>query len=79
MANIERVNLRLNLDDPRDIVIWNAIKDKKNKKGTYIKFLVYNCLIGNENSVNKNIVQNISDKNNIEESEFDDSINNEFD
>ncbi|MCX0356083.1 hypothetical protein LI064_16355 [Clostridium perfringens] len=79
MANIERVNLRLNLDDPRDIVIWNAIKDKKNKKGTYIKFLVYNCLIGSENSVNKNIVQNISDKNNIEESEFDDSINNEFD
>ncbi|MDU1308953.1 MAG: hypothetical protein E6936_16075 [Clostridium perfringens] len=79
MANIERVNLRLNLDDPRDIVIWNAIKDKKNKKGTYIKFLVYNCLIGNENSVNKNIVQNIADKNNIEESEFDDSINNEFD
>ena len=79
MTNIERVNLRLNLDDPRDIVIWNAIKDKKNKKGTYIKFLVYNCLIGNENSVNKNIVQNIADKNNIEESEFDDSINNEFD
>lgn len=80
MANIERVNLRLNLDDPRDIVIWNAIKEKKNKKGTYIKFLVYNCLIGNEIfRNNNNIVQNAIYENNIEESEFDDSINNEFD
>ena len=37
MANIERVNLRLNLDDPRDAAIWDLVKDKKNKKGTYIK------------------------------------------
>ena len=48
MANIERVNLRLNLDDPRDAAIWDLVKDKKNKKGTYIKFLIYNLIVGNE-------------------------------
>ncbi|BDC03370.1 TPA: hypothetical protein ACF2DS_002818 [Clostridium perfringens] len=78
MANIERVNLRLNLDDPRDAAIWDLIKDKKNKKGTYIKFLVYNFIVGNEISITKNFVNSDIDKNDISEDEFDDDINNEF-
>ncbi|EGT5620359.1 hypothetical protein [Clostridium perfringens] len=83
MANIERVNLRLNLDDPRDAAIWDLVKDKKNKKGTYIKFLIYNLIIGNEISITKNSDKNFAssdnDKNDISEDEFDDEINNEFD
>lgn len=83
MANIERVNLRLNLDDPRDAAIWDLVKDKKNKKGTYIKFLIYNLIIGNEISITKNLDKNLdssdNDKNDISEDEFDDDINNEFD
>ncbi|MDM0740646.1 hypothetical protein [Clostridium perfringens] len=75
MANIERVNLRLNLDDPRDAAIWDLVKDKKNKKGTYIKFLIYNLIVGNEISITKN---SDNDKNDISEDEFDDDINNEF-
>lgn len=81
MANIERVNLRLNLDDPRDAAIWDLVKDKKNKKGTYIKFLVYNLIVGNEVSITKNISDGNftnSNKNDISEFEFDDDINNEF-
>lgn len=46
MSNIERINLRLNLDDHIDLKIWNLVKDKK-KKGTYIKFLLYNLAINN--------------------------------
>lgn len=83
MANIERVNLRLNLDDPRDAAIWDLVKDKKNKKGTYIKFLIYNLIIGNEITITKNSDKNFAnsenDKNDISEDEFDDDINNEFD
>ena len=83
MANIERVNLRLNLDDPRYAAIWDLVKDKKNKKGTYIKFLIYNLIIGNEISITKNLDKNLAssdnDKNDISEDEFDDDINNEFD
>ena len=83
MANIERVNLRLNLDDPRDAAIWDLVKDKKNKKGTYVNFLIYNLIIGNEISITKNLDKNLAssdnDKNDISEDEFDDDINNEFD
>ncbi|EDS79322.1 hypothetical protein ACSXBY_15430 (plasmid) [Clostridium perfringens] len=83
MANIERVNLRLNLDDPRDAAIWDLVKDKKNKKGTYIKFLIYNLIIGKEISItkysDKNFASSDNDKNDISEDEFDDDINNEFD
>ena len=82
MANIERVNLRLNLDDPRDAAIWDLVKDKKNKKGTYIKFFIYNLIVGNEISITKNSDKNFAnsdnDKNDISEDEFDDDINNEF-
>lgn len=82
MANIERVNLRLNLDDHRDAAIWDLVKDKKNKKGTYIKFLIYNLIVGNEISITKNSDKNFAnsdnDKNDISEDEFDDDINNEF-
>ncbi|WP_415337397.1 hypothetical protein [Clostridium perfringens] len=82
MANIERDNLRLNLDDPRDAAIWDLVKDKKNKKGTYIKFLIYNLIVGNEISITKNSDKNFAnsdnDKNDISEDEFDDDINNEF-
>ena len=82
MANIERANLRLNLDDPRDAAIWDLVKDKKNKKGTYIKFLIYNLIVGNEISITKNSDKNFAnsdnDKNDISEDEFDDDINNEF-
>ena len=82
MANIERVNLRLNLDDPRDAAIWDLVKDKKNKKGNYKKFLIYNQIVGNEISITKNSDKNFAnsdnDKNDISEDEFDDDINNEF-
>ena len=43
--NIERVNLRLNLDNPIDSKIWDLIKNN-NKKGTFIKMLLYNIAIG---------------------------------
>ena len=82
MANIERVNLRLNLADPREAAIWDLVKEKKNKKGTYIKFLIYNLIVGNEISITKNSDKNFAnsdnDKNDISEDEFDDDINNEF-
>ena len=82
MANIERVNLRLNLDDPRDAAIWDLVKDKKNKRGTYIKFLIYNLIVGNEISITKNsdktFANSDNDKNDISEDEFDDDINNQF-
>lgn len=56
MSNIERINLRLNLDDPIDLKIWNLVKDKK-KKGTHIKFLLYNLAINNtlENNVTQDL------------------------
>ena len=61
----------------------DLVKDKKNKKGTYIKFLIYNLIIGNEISITKNLDKNLAssdnDKNDISEDEFDDDINNEFD
>lgn len=55
MSNIERINLRLNLDDPIDSRIWDLVKDKK-KKGTHIKFLLYNLAINNtlENAITQN-------------------------
>lgn len=43
--NIERINLRLNLDNPIDSKIWDLIKNK-NKKGTFIKMVLYNIAIG---------------------------------
>lgn len=48
--NIERVNLRFNLLNPIDQKIWDFIKDS-NKKGTYIKMLLYNMAIGLDNKV----------------------------
>ena len=54
---IKRVNLRMNLDDPIDNVIWNYIKDEK-KKGTYIKKLIYDIAIGNKNEVEEKIIEN---------------------
>lgn len=43
---LERVNLYFNLDDPIDAAVWEVIKDKKRKKGAYIKTLIYNTLNG---------------------------------
>ena len=45
-GNIKRVNLRINIEDPIDKIIWNYIKDKK-KKGTYIKKIIYDTAVGN--------------------------------
>lgn len=47
---IKRVNLRLNLDDPMDSVIWDLIKDEK-KKGTFVKMALYNLAIGAKNEL----------------------------
>lgn len=46
-GNIKRVNLRINIEDPIDNIIWNYIKDKK-KKGTYIKKIIYDTAVGNK-------------------------------
>lgn len=47
---IKRVNLRLNLDDPMDSVIWDLIKDEK-KKGTFVKMALYNLAVGVKNEL----------------------------
>lgn len=47
---IKRVNLRFNLDDPMDSVIWDFIKDEK-KKGTFVKMALYNLAIGAKNEL----------------------------
>ncbi|WP_338631867.1 hypothetical protein [Clostridium baratii] len=66
---IERVNLRFNLDNPIDIKIWDLIKDK-NKKGTFIKMLLYNIAIG----ANVNEVKNYEvNENRLDISEIDES------
>lgn len=68
--NIERVNLRFNLLNPIDQKIWDFIKDS-NKKGTYIKMLLYNMAIGLDNKVeDKDKIRN-EDK--IDISEIDES------
>lgn len=68
--NIERVNLRFNLLNPIDQKIWDFIKDS-NKKGTYIKMLLYNMAIGLDNKVedkNKFINEDKIDISEIDES-----------
>lgn len=59
MNEIERINLRLNLEDPIDSVIWDYVKDAK-KKGTFVKMVLYNAALGLEKSIeplnNKNII-----------------------
>ncbi|WP_195972977.1 hypothetical protein [Clostridium thermobutyricum] len=47
---IKRVNLRFNLDDPMDSVIWDFIKDEK-KKGTFVKMALYNLAVGAKNEL----------------------------
>lgn len=49
-TKIKRVNLRFNLDDPIDYVIWNFIKDEK-KKGTFVKMALYNLAVGAKNEL----------------------------
>lgn len=44
-GNVKRVNLRINIEDPIDNIIWNYIKDKK-KKGTFIKKIIYDTAVG---------------------------------
>lgn len=67
---IKRVNLRINLDDPIDNVIWNYIKNEK-KKGTYIKKLIYDIAIGNKIEIEQRTNENYNVE--IDESELDDS------
>lgn len=67
---IKRVNLRINVDDPIDNVIWNYIKNEK-KKGTYIKKLIYDIAIGNRIEVEERTNENYNME--IDESELDDS------
>lgn len=67
---IERVNLRLNLNNPIDIKIWDLIKNE-NKKGTYIKMLLYNIAIGldsYDNYMNNKITEDKIDISEIDES-----------
>ena len=52
MEDIKRINLRLNLNDPIDTIVWNLVKDEK-KKGTYIKYLLYNLAINNKENLVK--------------------------
>lgn len=66
---IKRVNLRLNIEDPIDSIIWNYIKNEK-KKGTYIKKIIYDMAIGNI-SDNEESKKTYIDE--IDESELDDS------
>lgn len=67
---IKRVNLRINIDDPIDKVVWEYIKSEK-KKGTYIKKLIYDIAIGNKNEIEEKIIKN--NKEDIEEYELDES------
>ena len=68
--NIKRVNLRINIDDPIDSVVWNYIKSEK-KKGTYIKKLIYDIAIGNKIEIEEKTNENYYLG--IDESELDDS------
>lgn len=67
---IKRVNLRINIEDPIDLVVWEYIKDEK-KKGTYIKKLIYDIATRNSSEVNCIKVNN-TDRD-IEEYELDSS------
>lgn len=53
---LERVNLYFNLEDPIDAAVWEVIKDKKRKKGAYIKTLIYNIQNGlqQDSNIKKN-------------------------
>lgn len=68
-GNIKRVNLRINIEDPIDKIIWNYIKDKK-KKGTYIKKIIYDTAVGNKIDSDELRKDCYSD---IQEEELDDS------
>lgn len=85
--SIERINLRLNLEDPMDLAIWNLVKDKKNKKGTYIKYLLYNMTIGENKLMQESSITSIESnteknrdiiENTIDESEIPDEVNEAF-
>ncbi|MCR1952738.1 hypothetical protein NSA50_17075 [Clostridium sp. DSM 100503] len=67
---IKRVNLRINIDDPIDNVVWNYIKNEK-KKGTYIKKLIYDIAIGKKIEFEEQANEMCYDK--IDKSELDDS------
>lgn len=67
---IKRVNLRINIDDPIDNVVWNYIKNEK-KKGTYIKKLIYDIAIGKKIEFEEQTNEMCYDK--IDKSELDDS------
>lgn len=67
---IKRVNLRINIDDPIDNVVWNYIKNEK-KKGTYIKKLIYDIAIGKKIELEEQANEMCYDK--IDKSELDDS------
>lgn len=70
--NIKRVNLRINIDDPIDAVVWEYIKDER-KKGTYIKKLIYDIANGKSSKVEYVIEKNTSNYRDIEEDELDSS------
>lgn len=70
--NIKRVNLRINIDDPIDEVVWEYIKDER-KKGTYIKKLIYDIATGKSPKAEDIIKKNISNYRDIEEDELDSS------
>ena len=70
--NIKRVNLRINIDDPIDEVVWVYIKDER-KKGTYIKKLIYDIATRKPPRVEDVIKKNTSNYRDIEEDELDSS------
>ena len=70
--NIKRVNLRINIDDPIDEVVWEYIKDER-KKGTYIKKLIYDIATRKHPRAEDVIKKNTSNYRDIEEDELDSS------
>ena len=70
--NIKRVNLRINIDDPIDEVVWEYIKDER-KKGTYIKKLIYDIATRKPPRAENVIKKNTINYRDIEEDELDSS------
>lgn len=70
MEDIKRINLRLNLNDPMDLAVWNLIKDEK-KKGTFIKYVLYNLAINNkENLIEKQVNEHEQEDDKLEENTY---------
>ena len=70
----KRVTLYLNLEDDRDLEIWNFIKDQK-KKPAYIKSILYSL----SKNLEKVVPATKKDHREVKEIELDESELNDID